>query len=177
MEPHWSQCTYLDAGRAVQKDYTDIRAVLNSALNGFAADLGKPLKKEKIVRGAYVCTHVTNFPCLKQSEQESELEAWYVIFQMREYLKDAQQAHLPSDLRDLTTKMANTPDEYVRAEFRRIQRRICTILSSDVITRGGLFFHGHAPPSNRDIEAHLREQRDTRTFNTLEGVRPFPPRL
>ena len=47
MEPHWSQVTYLDAGRAVPKDYSNIKAVLNSALNGFASDLGQPLKREK----------------------------------------------------------------------------------------------------------------------------------
>ena len=81
---------------------------------------------------------------------------------------------IPTDLQNKTTNMADTTDENVRAEFRRIQRRICTILQSDVLNWGGPFFYSHAPPSKHDIETRLLAQRDFRTFNTLEGVRPFP---
>lgn len=176
MEPHWSHVTYLDSGRAVPKDYSNIMAILNSALNGFAEGLGEPLKKEKVVRGAYTCTHQTEFACLKQSASDSGLEAWYAILQMREYVKDAEDLLLPTYLQNKTTNMSDTTDKEVRTEFHRIQRKICTILQSDVNTRGGIFFYGHAPPSNHDIQVRLRDQRDGRTFNTLEGIRPFPPK-
>lgn len=174
MEPHWSHVTYLDSGRAVPKDYSNIKVVLNNALNDFAAELGRPLKKEKVVRGTYVCTHQTQFPCLKQTERG--LETWYAILQMMEYVKDAQDLLLPSDLQNKSTNMAETSDAYIRAQFRRIQRKICTIIHSDVTTRGGTFFPGHLPPSNHDIQTRLLVQRDMRTFNTLEGIRPFPPK-
>jgi hypothetical protein len=71
--------------------------------------------------------------------------------------------------------MADTTDENVRAEFRAIQRTICTILWRDVCGNGGLFHYGPAL-SKAEIEGRLEDGYDDRTFNTLEGIRPFPPK-
>ena len=51
-----------------------------------------------------------------------------------------------------------------------------TIIRKDVCTRGGLFFYGHTRPSNEEIETRIMMMRDERPFNTLEGIRPFPPK-
>ena len=59
---------------------------------------------------------------------ETGSDAWYAILQLREFVKDAQDMLLPTDLQNKTTNMADTTDTNVRDEFRRIQRRICTIL-------------------------------------------------
>jgi hypothetical protein len=71
--------------------------------------------------------------------------------------------------------MADTTDENVRGDFRAIQRTICTILWRDVIMNGGLFNYASAL-SNSEIEGRLEDGCDERTFNTLEGIRPFPPK-
>ena len=72
--------------------------------------------------------------------------------------------------------MANGLDEYVRDEFRHIQRKICTVLTKDVLARDGLFHAGLTRPTNREIELRYNAIGDLRLHNTLEGVRPFPPK-
>jgi hypothetical protein len=159
----------------VRKDYTAIKCTLDKALNGFRAEVG-PLKHERQVRGCYVCSHVTNFPCLKQSSEDNGMKAWFAILQMREFAKDAERLLLPVGLQKKGTNMADANDRKVRAVFRRIQRDIGTILMRDVIRGGGIFNYTLAI-SNREIESRLAASLDERTFNTLDGVRPFPPKL
>ena len=72
--------------------------------------------------------------------------------------------------------MANGLDEDVRAEFCHIQRKICTVLTKDVLARDGLFHAGLTPPTNREIELRYMTIGDLRPHNTLEGVRTFPPK-
>jgi hypothetical protein len=38
---------YLDSGSANQKDYTEIKGVLDKAFNGFVAKADRPIKKQK----------------------------------------------------------------------------------------------------------------------------------
>ena len=60
---------YLDSGdryedRAESKrDYTDIKIVLNNALNGYALK-GGPIKK-KTYDESFKFSHITYFPCIK----------------------------------------------------------------------------------------------------------------
>ncbi|KAK1602665.1 hypothetical protein QYE76_037218 [Lolium multiflorum] len=61
VHPQHSHAVYLDSGRDKKKDYTNIRALLNDALTGFANKAG-PLKVERKSRGGLVLTHTTNFP-------------------------------------------------------------------------------------------------------------------
>ena len=95
---------------------------------------------------------------------------------MQEFLRDEEDLFLPTSLQGQTKDMANANSAEIRAEFRRIQRTICTIIKKDVCTAGGLFFYGHTRPSNDEIETRLMMMRDERPFNTLEGIRPFPPK-
>ena len=173
--PYHSHVTYLDSGRAVPKDYTDVKYTLDKALNGFRAEVGQ-LKHEKKVKGCYVCNHVTNFPCLKQSSDDNGMDAWFAILQMREFVKDEQVLSLPAGLRKKGDDLANTTDANVRAKFRAIQRKIGTILKRDVLTRGALFNYNGITLTNKEIESRLEACCDERTFNTLEGVLPFPPK-
>jgi hypothetical protein len=39
-----------------------------------------------------------------------------------------------------------------------------------------VFYYGPIPPTNTEIEAHLEMQGNDRPFNTLQGIRPFPPK-
>jgi hypothetical protein len=72
--------------------------------------------------------------------------------------------------------MANATDAQVQAEFRAIQRTICSIISRDVTKKGGLFHVGFTPLPNFVIETCLELCYDTRTFNTLDKIHPFPPK-
>jgi hypothetical protein len=172
--PYYSHVIYLDSGRDVTKDYTDIKTILDKALNGFRAVVG-PLKYEKRSKhGVYVNSHITNFPCLKQSSTDNGMEHWYAILQMRAYAKDEERLLLPSNIQE-RAKLERTGSS-VRAEFRAIQREIATILKRDVITRGGLFNYSGIPLSNAQIEDRLAANGDMRTFTTLGGIHPFPPK-
>ena len=74
--PYHSHVTYLDSGTDKGKDYVDVRTTIDKALNGFIAEVGiDKLRHEKKVKGCYVSNHITNFPCLKQSEDDNLMEA------------------------------------------------------------------------------------------------------
>ncbi|KAK1651295.1 hypothetical protein QYE76_069100 [Lolium multiflorum] len=102
VHPQHSHAVYLDSGRDKKKDYTNIRALLNDALTGFANKAG-PLKVERKSRGGLVLTHTTNFPCLRQSKQDNGMDAWYAILQMQEYIKYVDDMLLPESLREMPT--------------------------------------------------------------------------
>ena len=104
------------------------------------------------------------------------MDAWYVIHLMQEFLRDEEDLLLPTSLQGRTKDMANANSAEIRAEFRRIQRTICTIIKKDVCTVGGLLFYGHTLPSNDEIETRLVMIRDETPFNTLEEICPFPPK-
>ena len=173
MYPQHSHVLYLDSGSAQEKDYDDVKLVLDKALNGFAAAAG-PLKVEKKLRGCLTCTHTTKFPCIKQSAPR--LEAWYAILHTREFVKDQHALLLPASLQRRSKDIANGSDAEVRAEFRHIQRKLSTIIHEDVVTKGGLFFNDGIPPSNDEIESRLAAANEDREFNSLQGVLPFPPK-
>lgn len=174
--PYHSNAIYLDSGRDERKDYTEVKSTLDKALSGFVAEVGSSkLRQEKKVKGCYVSNHVTNFPCLKQSSSDNGMEAWFAILQMRAVVKDQQDLLLPSSLQNKVNKLRDTTDAEVRAEFRAIQRLISTIIFRDALKSGGLFHH-KVIPSKIEIENRLHVSCDERTFNTLDGVRPFPPR-
>lgn len=176
MYPRHSSVLYLDSGSAKQKNYDNIKSALDTALTGFAAQAGPLTQERQSNRGSLKCTHTTKFACMKQLDADNGLDGWYAILHMREFVKDQQHLLLPSSLRQRGLDMANAPSERVRDEFRHIQRQIATIIKQDVCTSGGLFFAGHARPTNADIESRYEACRDRRPFNTLEGIRPFPPK-
>jgi hypothetical protein len=167
---------YLDSGSANRKDYTEIKGVLDKAFNGFVAKADRPIKKKKKIRGCFTLFHRTEFCCHKHAEPDSGLEAWYAILHMRDIIKTEQDLLVPERLQKASIDMANSTNAQVRAEFRAIQRTICSIILRDVTKKGGLFHAGFTPPPNAEIETRLELCYDTRTFNTLDGIHPFPPK-
>lgn len=176
MYPRHSRVIYLDSGSAKPKNYDHIKSALDTALTGFAAKAGPLTREQRNRRGTLTCTHITKFACMKQLDANNGMDGWYAILHMREYVKDQQRLLMPSHLQQWGLDMANAPSERVRDEFRQIQRQIATIIQQDVCCAGGVFFPGHARPTNADIESRYEACRDRRPFNTLEGIRPFPPK-
>jgi hypothetical protein len=72
--------------------------------------------------------------------------------------------------------MVNATDAQVRAEFHAIQWTICSIILRDMTKKGGLFHAGFTPSPNAEIETRLELCYDTRTFNMLDEIHPFPPK-
>jgi hypothetical protein len=89
---------YFDSGSAIPKNYTNIKNVLDDALNRYyLKDNG--LKREVVIRGMRVFGHKTEFPCMKQPK-DSTMKAIYAIHHMREFVRDHR---LLVDLSSLTT--------------------------------------------------------------------------
>ena len=65
LSPKYSTATYLDPDRESNKDYTNIKKVLDDALPGYAK-YGGTFKRPIFRYGKHVFTHVTKFPCVKQ---------------------------------------------------------------------------------------------------------------
>jgi hypothetical protein len=99
------------------------------------------------------------FPCLKQPANSSR-DGYYAIHHMWEFVRDQHQNLLPSSLQNWRKDFANASDANVRLEIYRIQQKIAQIIHRDVCSR----------------EAHLEMWGDGRAFNTLQGIRPFPPK-
>ena len=175
VQPKHSTTLFLDSGsnESPCKDYTNIKQVLDDALNMYVHRTGK-LAQEFIRGGKRVFGHLTEFACSKQPEN-SPREAFYAIHHMRQFVRDERLLRMPSDVTRWAKDYANCTDEDLRLEFNRIQRKLASIVCDDVYNKDGLFYNGPIKPSNRDIENRLDLQRDFRHFMTLEGVRPFPP--
>ncbi|KAK1650802.1 hypothetical protein QYE76_068607 [Lolium multiflorum] len=72
VHPQHSHAVYLDSGRDKKKDYTNIGSLSMISL----ANKAGPLKVERKSRGGLVLTHTTNFPCLRQSNEDNGMDAW-----------------------------------------------------------------------------------------------------
>jgi hypothetical protein len=70
----------------------------------------------------------------------------------------------------------NASNADVRVEIYRIQKKIAQIIHKDVCSREGVFYYGSIPPTKAEIESRLEMQGDGRAFNTLQGIRSFPPK-
>ena len=95
--PRESFAVYLDSGsKEKTKSYARIRSVLDDALEGYVLEEGF-MKRPKKVFGKHVFRHKTEFPCTKQAPG-GEMEAWYLIQHMQDYVKDQQRLQFPSAL-------------------------------------------------------------------------------
>ena len=171
---------YLDSGdryedRAESKrDYTDIKIVLNNALHGYAMKGGPILKTRKSEDGRFRFAHRTYFPCMKQ-DSSSWMESWYLLYQMRWFLKFQRRGQFISrDFNAWVARLNDSTDYVIRAEFRYIQNMIARIIMCDVLDQDGQFYYGLQPPANADIERRLSYSGDDRPFNSLNGCEPFP---
>jgi hypothetical protein len=168
MYPQESYAVYLDSGSAKPKDYNDIKSVLNDALTVFANKTGG-IKVERKRRGGLCLSHRVEFPCQKQSSPNNEMEGWYAILHMREFVNDENNLLLPRD-------MANCSDTTLREEWIRIQQFICTIIHKDFCSTSRAFFNGHITPCNEEIETLLWATHEVRPFNSLKGCHAFLPK-
>ncbi|KAK1699493.1 hypothetical protein QYE76_016190 [Lolium multiflorum] len=94
-----------------RKHYANLRSTLDKALNAFIAEVAiDKLRHEKKVKGCYVSNHITNFPCLKQSEDDNGMEAWFAILQLRAIVRFENNLLLPAGLQKNYVNMSDTTD-------------------------------------------------------------------
>jgi hypothetical protein len=157
------------------KNYSRIKSVLDEALQFYADKGGKFTKGgERVKNGKHIYMHQTKFPCVMQPPG-SVKEAFYAIHHLKGIVRDSRIRVLPSNLRPWAEKFAVIDDADLMEDFWRIQTQIAQVLHEDVDSTGGIMHCGVAL-TNREIEGRLYRQRDTRTFMTREGVRPFSAR-
>ena len=145
---------------------------MDEALTGYTFH-GGPVDRKVTRNDNMVFGHDPNFKSVTQPEN-SNLDAYYVLMLMREFVRDQQQDELPESLRSWCLKnMTEATDATHREEFGRIQSTIARIINQDVIRAEGLFYDGDQHPSHVDIERRSEDQGDYRPF-TLDGNIPFP---
>ena len=166
---------YFDSGSARKKNYTNIKQVLNDALNCYCLK-GISLIRENLEGSRRVFGHKFEFPCMKQPAN-SMTEAFYAIHHIQEFVRDQLNLTLPCKLTRLQKDFANySTDADVRREFYRIQQKLAQLICKDVLRSEGLFYYGPSVPSNWAVEERLRQQGDNREFMTYQGFLPFPPK-
>ena len=157
--------TYLDPDRESNKDYTNIKKVLDNVLSAYSKS-GGTFKKPVIKYGMHVFTHVTKFACVKQP-LGGQKDAYYALHHMRAFVRDQQQLTLPDHLKHWAARLSEIQDADLRQEFFRIQSDLAGIISEDVLHNRGEF-HLKNQPSNSDIEVMLKMQADDdRPFMTI----------
>ncbi|KAK1684682.1 hypothetical protein QYE76_045530 [Lolium multiflorum] len=155
--PRHSMATYLDADGKSSTDYTNVKAVLDDALNGYVKAKGH-MERPNVRYGKHVFKHQTKFPCVKKPPSSTK-DAYYALYHMNKFIRDQQQLTLPEHLRDWANKLARVPDDDIKQDFFRIQTEFCEIIHQDVIRSAGEFYAGYQP-SNSDIDTMLQMQGD-----------------
>ncbi|KAK1694307.1 hypothetical protein QYE76_011004 [Lolium multiflorum] len=155
--PRHSMATYLDADGKSSTDYTNVKAVLDDALNGYVRAKGH-MERPNVRYGKHVFKHQTKFPCIKKPPSSTK-DAYYALYHMNKFIRDQQQLTLPEHLRDWANKLARVPDDGIKQDFFRIQTEFCEIIHQDVIRSAGEFYAGYQP-SNSDIDTMLQMQGD-----------------
>ncbi|KAK1612707.1 hypothetical protein QYE76_036380 [Lolium multiflorum] len=155
--PKHSVATYLDADGKSTTDYTNVKAVLDDALNGYVKAKGN-MQRPNVRYGKHVFKHQTKFPCVKKPPSSNK-DAYYALYHMDKFIRDQQQLTLPEHLRDWANKLARVPDDGIKQDFFRIQVEFCEIIHQDVVRSAGEFFAGYQP-SNSDIDTMLQMQGD-----------------
>ena len=149
--------TYLDADSKSTTDYTNVKAVLDDALNGYVKAKGN-MQRPNVRYGKHVFKHQTKFPCVKKPPSSNK-DAYYALYHMNKFIRDQQQLTLPEHLRDWANKLSRVPDDGIKQDFFRIQVEFCEIIFQDIIRSAGEFYDGYQP-SNSDIDTMLQMQGD-----------------
>src|SRR4051812_45224940 len=125
----------MDPDRESNKDYTNIKKVLDEVLSRYYKSRGT-FKKEVVRYGTHVFTHVTKFACVKKPPGGKK-DAYYALHHMWTLVRDLQQLTLPSHLKLWAERLSEIQDANLRKEFFRIQSDLAGIFSEDVLrTRG-----------------------------------------
>jgi hypothetical protein len=163
---------YFDSGRAKPKKYTNIKNVLDDALNCYYLK-GNGLKIKVVIKGKRVFDHETEFPCVKQPK-DSTMEAFYAIHHMREFVWDHRLLVEPYSLTTWVRDFANYSEEHFRLDLYHIQHKLGQLIWKDVCSSEGLFYFGPIKLSQWQIEEICHLQGDHWDFMTIDGLRPFP---
>ena len=160
--PRESFAIYLDSGsNEKKKNYALIKNVLDDALNGYVLNEGL-MDRPNLFLGKHVFKHKTEFPCTKQAPS-GEMEAWYLIQHMQDYVKDQQRLQFPSALERWCNGISDWTDAQIRQNFDRIQQSIARIIYRDVLDRDGIFYYDlGGPPPNDEILQRIIDQGDVR---------------
>lgn len=111
-----------------KKDYTNIRSLLDDALEVYAENGGEFKKgAEKFRDGRHMFKHIMKFACVKQSDN-SVKEAYYALHHLRAIVRDAHIITLPFSLRAWAEAEERMDDDELKDEFLRIQTQIATIV-------------------------------------------------
>ena len=156
--PRSAYTYFLDSTRKEKKDYKGIKKVLDEALyeyttmEGVIRDGHKWFDKFKMIR----FTHKSDF-CFLQQPENSDADAYYVIHQMEEYLREGEQLKKQSDVMAWGKKMEETLLGDRKDEFRRLQVKFATIINKDVVDHAGVF-NGGSPSDPKEIQNRLKQQ-------------------
>ena len=157
--------TYLDPDRESNKDYTNIKKVLDEVLVSYARSGGTftgPVTKY----GKHVFTHLTKFACVKQPPG-GQKGAYYALHHMRAFVRDQHHLTLPEHLKNWAARLSEIQDADLRQEFFRIHSDLAGVITQDVLHTTGEFYLNDQP-SNREIDTMLRLQADgDRSFMTI----------
>ena len=88
--------TYFDADSKSSTDYTNVKAVLDDALNGYVKAKGI-MERPNRRYGKHVFKHITKCPCVKKPPS-SKKDAYYALHHMEAFIRDQQQLMLPDHL-------------------------------------------------------------------------------
>ena len=111
--------TYFDPNRKSNKDYTNIKKVLDDALPAYGKSRGT-FRRPNCRYDKHVFTHVTTFPCVKQPPG-GQKDAYYALHHMRAIVRDHHHLLLPDSLKDWAASVSAIQDADIRQEFFRIQ--------------------------------------------------------
>ena len=163
--PKYSTATYLDPDRESNKDYTNIKKVLDEVLASYAK-LGGTFTRLITKYGKHVFTHLTKFACVKKPPG-GQKGAYYALHHMWAFVRDQQQLTLPEHLKNWAARLSEIQDADLRQEIFRIQSDLAGIITQDVLhTTGELYLRNL--PSNSDIDTMLKVQADDdRPFMTI----------
>jgi len=168
--PMDSYALYLDSGSQEKtKDYTDIKDVLDEALNNYYLNEGM-MRRHVEKHGKKIFVHTTEFAGIKQAPG-SRTESWYLILLIREFIREKQRVQFPSAVEQWVKLKAAATDDAVRKEFLRIQMKLSEIIDKELTHCDGVFYLNS--PTKNEIERRLGHQADCRPFNTLNGSREF----
>ena len=154
----------MDPDRESNKDYKNIKKVLDDVLAGYARS-GGTFKREVTKYGKHVFMHLTKFPCVKQPPG-SQKDAYYALHHMRAFVRDQQQLTLPNNLKEWAARLSAIQDADIRQEFFRIQSEFAEIIYQDVLRTAGEFYLNYQ--SSNSEETMLKMQGDNdRPFMTI----------
>jgi len=102
----------LDPDRESNKDYTNIKKVLDEVLSDYSKS-GVTFMREVTKYGKHVFTHLTKFASVKQPPG-GQKDAYYALHHMRAFVRDQQQLTLPAHLKHWAERLSEIQDADLR---------------------------------------------------------------